>query len=362
VKDTRRILHVDLDPFLVSVERSLNPDLRGKPVIVAGDPESGAGIVAAASVEARAQGVSPGQPLAQARRLCPDALVRPGDLETYARVGEDVTEVLLGASRRLERPSSDEAYLDLSLEKNPVARAEAVKEAIQRRLGLDASLGLAGSRLAARIASRCAKPRGFLVVLPGYEASFLARYPVSALEDLPPHLETLLTEGGFPTIGSLAEANPQTLAALVGTGPAPRLQEAARGEGESPIEVASPPSFVQAEATIRDRNTDREALESVLSSLASRLCRRLRPWGLHARSLTVEVEGSLGERKRTETVEGGVSEEAVVERMALDLAGPFLAAPRTVRSLHLRLGRLTLPSSQTPLFPSSPERIRRASV
>src|SRR6185436_18807829 len=98
----RRILHVDLDPFFVSVERSLDASLRARPLIVGAGPDAASGLVAAASAEARARGVVPGQSLGTARRLCPDAVFRPGDLEAYARVSEDVTSVLLRASRRVE--------------------------------------------------------------------------------------------------------------------------------------------------------------------------------------------------------------------------------------------------------------------
>ena len=171
-------MHVDLDPFFVNVERSLDPSLRGRAVIVGGGDAS-SGLVAAASAEARAAGVRPGQSMALARRLSPDAVVREGDLDTYGRVGEDISAILLAASRRVERPSADEAYVDLTPEQpgapTPVSAAETIKDELQRRLGLDASLGLASSRLAARIASSWAKPRGLLLVLPGYEASFVGR-------------------------------------------------------------------------------------------------------------------------------------------------------------------------------------------
>src|SRR5882672_5758748 len=115
------------------------------------------------------------------------------------------------ASRRVERPSADEAYVDLTRESpsspTPVAVAESLKDELQRRLGLDASLGLATTRLAARVASTWARPRGLLVVLPGYEASFLARQPLCFLPDLPPHLETALETAGLLTLGHVAEAD-----------------------------------------------------------------------------------------------------------------------------------------------------------
>ena len=164
--------------------------------------------MAAASEEARAAGVRVGLPLAQARRLVPDAAFRRGDLDTYGRISEEVTAVLLAASRRVERPSADEAFVDLSSEPHPalphpaaravppVRAAETIRDELQRRLGLDASLGLASSRLAARIASGWAKPRGLLVVLPGYERSFVEPKPV-ALLGLPPHVEAALERAGL---------------------------------------------------------------------------------------------------------------------------------------------------------------------
>ena len=239
VKERRRsILHVDLDPFFVSVERSMDPSLRGRPVVVGGDGH-GLGFVAAVSAEAREAGVRVGMPLAQARRLTPDAAFRRGDLEAYGRVSDEVTAVLLAASRRVERPSADEAFVDLTPEAGgppPVRATETIRDELQRRLGLDVSLGLASSRLAARIASTWARPRGLLVVLPGYELSFIAGKPVSML-GLPPHLESALERNGLTTLGQLAECDEARLAAIVGPAAA-RVRAAARGEGEPPI--ASP--------------------------------------------------------------------------------------------------------------------------
>ena len=131
--------------------------------------------------------------------------------------------------------------------------AETIRDELQRRLGLDASLGLASSRLAARIASGFARPRGLLVVLPGYELSFLARQPLSTLRDLPPHLETALERGGFRTLGQVAEADDDALVQAVGAVAAPRLRAAVRGDGEEPVALAAPPASIQEEAVVRDR-------------------------------------------------------------------------------------------------------------
>ena len=354
----RSILHIDLDPFLVSVERSQDPVLRGQPVIVGGLPD-GSGIVAAASAEARTAGVRAGQTIAAARRLCPAGVFRAGDFDTYARISEEVTSILLSASRRVERPSADEAYLDLTRESgadaSPVPAAEAIKDEIQRRLGLDASLGLASSRLAARVASSWARPRGLLVVLPGYEASFLARQPVSFLPDLPPHLETALLKAGLPTLGDLVSAAPERVAEAVGAPAAERLQRTARGDGEEPIEVAAPPSWIHEEALIRDRRADRAALLEIVDSLARRAVRRLRPFALEAGAVTVEVQRADVPSRRTDHVEPGLTEEQSASALACKLAEAVVDPASTVRRVQVRLTRLQPAGLQAALFPDLPD-------
>jgi DNA polymerase-4 len=360
VKERKRsILHVDLDPFFVSVERSLDPSLRGRRVVVAGGTEPEAR-VAVASSEARAAGVRPGQSVREALRLCPDAVVRPGDLETYARVGDEVASFLLSVSRRVEQPSSDEAYLDLTPEgadaSGPVAAAESIKDQLQRRLGLDASLGLASTRLAARVASSWAKPRGLLLVLPGYESSFLAGRPLSFLE-LPPHVEAALRAAGLDTIGAVAGADEPTLSAAVGAALAPQVHAAARGENDDVIPVAAPPAIIQEEATIRDRRSDAGVLKDVLEGLVHRAAQRLRPFSLVAEQVTVEVRRREGTARRSLPLRPGAGDAAALLLAARELAEPLFEQGSRVRGLVVRLGKLSPLSAQALLFPTFPRAI-----
>ncbi len=364
---TRRILHVDLDPFFVSVERSQDASLRGRPVIIGGSAGAPFGVVAAASDEARAAGVRPGQTLATARRLCPAGAFRAGDLETYARTSEEVTAILLASSRRVERPSADEAYIDLTPETadapGPVSAAERIKDEIQRRLGLDASLGLASSRLAARVASRWARPRGLLVVLPGYEASFMRRQAIRFLPDLPPYLEAALEEAGLTNLGAILEAEDAQLAAAVGSVAAARLRDAARGVGEEPIAIAAPPNSVQEETAIRDKGSDLAALLTVVEGLATRACRKLRPFDLGAGSISVEVRRGDRSQRVSQGFDPPLADEEAVAGAAQELAGPLLDPAGPVRAVEIRLGRLSPPSSQAPLFPGlAGTHARRSSV
>jgi DNA polymerase-4 len=358
----RRILHVDLDPFLVSVERSLDPTLRGRPVVVGGGAD-GVGIVAAVSSEARALGLRPGQSVGAARRTCPQAAFRPGDLELYARFAGDVTSILQGVSRRVERPSADEAYVDLTPEApgapGAVAAAETIKDELQRRLGLDASLGLASSRLAARVASTCARPRGLLVVIPGYEASFLARQTLSFLPDLPPHLEAALCGADLLTLGDVAAASADALEALVGPLAAARLQSTARGEGEEPVAVTAPPAAIQEDSVIRDRRPDRASLETILDGLAERACARLRPFDLGAGAIALEVRRSEGTARRAETFDPVIADSETLRSVARGLALPLLDPAASVRGVQIRLGRLKRRVEQPRLFPERPPAARR---
>lgn len=345
----RSILHVDLHPFFVAVERSLDPSLRDRAVVIGGQPD-GSGVVAAASGEAQAAGVRIGQPVVMARRLCPQAAFLPGDLEAYARASQDVTSLLLTVSRRVERPSADEAYVDLTREgagaPPPVPAVEALKNELERQLGLQASLGLASSRMAARVASKWARPRGLLVVLPGYEAAFLARQPLSFLE-LPPHVEHALERAGLETLGAVAGAPDDVLAQAAGPSAA-RLRQAAQGLTEEPVALAAPPGFLREEAVVRDRRSDAAVLSEMVERLAERACRRLRPFGLEAGHVSVEVERAESVLRREETLDPPLRDEATARTVARALALPLLESG-PVRALRVKLARLATPGPQRPL-------------
>ena len=349
----RNILHIDLDPFVVSVERSLDPALRGKPVIIG--PRDGP--VAAASSEAHLLGVRPGQLVEKALQLCPDAAIRPGDLAAYARVGEQVGSILSSVSRRVERDSADEATLDLTPEgsnpRSPAAVAETLKDRLQQQLGLDASFGLAGSRLAARAASRFAKPRGLLIVLPGYERLFLDSAPLDLLDDLPAHIERLLVEAGVTTLGHLLAHDEASLSSIVGTPVAAKLLAAAAGDDEDPIAVSAPPAWVHEEAVVRDPRSDVAILAEVAADLAAQCCRRLRPHDLQVGSIAVEVEAREATSRRQLDLAPPTSDETVVRRIASGMAATLLESGRRAHRIEVRFSRLTPRDSQAPLFPEA---------
>ena len=168
-------MHVDLDAFFVSVEQVLNPELRGKPVVVGGKPDR-RGVVAAASYEARAYGLRSGMPLATASRLCPQAIFIEGSFPKYRDASQKFMAILADFSPFLEPVSLDEAYLDVtgfeSIHGSIHQMALTIKRRVKDELGLCTSVGIAGCKVVAKVASEQSKPDGLLEITRGEERSF----------------------------------------------------------------------------------------------------------------------------------------------------------------------------------------------
>jgi nucleotidyltransferase/DNA polymerase involved in DNA repair len=188
-------------------------------------------------------------------------------------------------------------------------------------------------------------------VLPGYESSFLSKQPISILADLPAQAERALRANGFALLGDLAGADQAALAAVVGRALAARLLESVSGEAETPVSMAAPPTWLQEEARVRDTHADPIALGQMLRGLADRAARRLRPFGLAAEVLTVEVaRGGVTDRRSSNLARSLSSGEALGEA-ALRLAEPILEPAASVKAIALRLSRLRTASREIPLFP-----------
>jgi DNA polymerase-4 len=181
---SRTIMHVDLDAFFVSVEQVLNPELRGKPVVVGGRPDR-RGVVAAASYEARAFGLHSGMPLATAVRLCPQAIFIEGSFPRYRDASKRFMAILADFSPFLEPMGLDEAYLDVtgfeSLHGSIHRMALTIKQRVRNELQLNASIGIASGKVIAKVASDLSKPDGLLEVPAGEERAFLAPLPIEKL-------------------------------------------------------------------------------------------------------------------------------------------------------------------------------------
>ena len=200
----RRIIHIDLDAFFVSVEQALKTELRGKPVVVGGRPDR-RGVVASASYEARKFGLHAGMPLSTAIRLCPQAIFIEGSFPKYREASQKLMAILADFSPFLESMSLDEAYLDVtgfeSIYGSIHQMAVKVKQRIKDELGLSASVGIASSKVVAKVAAELSKPDGLLEVASGNERSFLAPLPVAKLPGVGKKTEQILKGLGINTIG-----------------------------------------------------------------------------------------------------------------------------------------------------------------
>ena len=202
-------MHIDLDAFFVSVEQVLNPELRGKPVVVGGRP-GGRGVIAAASYEARAFGLHSAMPLKTASRLCPQAIFIEGSFPRYRDASQRFMAILADFTPFLEPVSLDEAYLDVtgfeSIYGSIHQMAVTIKQRINDELGLCASVGIASSKVVAKVASDLSKPDGLLEVARGEERSFLAPLSIAKLPGIGRKTERILRDLGINTIRTISYA------------------------------------------------------------------------------------------------------------------------------------------------------------
>jgi len=285
------ILHVDMDAFFVSVELLERPELRGKPVIVGGQPNQ-RGVVTAASYEARKFGVHSAMPLRTAGRLCPHAVYLDGHHAKYSEWSDRVAAILAKFSPIVEMVSIDEAYLDLSgterLHGPPLAATDKLLRAITRTTGLPCSGGLATTRLVAKVASDQAKPRGLLWVAPGSETRFLAPLSVRKIPGIGEVTERALRALSIETVEQLAAQPLEKLEKVFGQwGTA--LYRKARGGDSYEFIIDAEPKSISHNHTFGEDTEDTVALTAMLSHLSQKACKRLREAGLATRTLTLTI-------------------------------------------------------------------------
>jgi len=285
------ILHVDMDAFFVSVELLERPELRGKPVIVGGQPNQ-RGVVTAASYEARKFGVHSAMPLRTAGRLCPHAVYLDSHHAKYSEWSDRVAAILAKFSPIVEMVSIDEAYLDLSgterLHGPPLAATDNLLRTITRTTGLPCSGGLATTRLVAKVASDQAKPRGLLWVAPGSEARFLAPLSVRKIPGIGAVTERALRALSIETVEQLAAQPLEKLEKVFGQwGTA--LYRKARGGDSYEFVIDAEPKSISHNHTFGEDTDDTAQLAATLSHLSQKACKRLREAGLATRTLTLTI-------------------------------------------------------------------------
>jgi len=282
-----KIVHVDVDAFFASVEQVLDSRLRDRPVLV------GRGVVASASYEAKARGVRTAMSFREARRLCPGAVVVPGQYEHYADYAGRIGRLLGNFTPAVEAAALDDFYLDFTgtdrLYPDFAGTLQRMQQRIFTETGLSVSVGAATSKLVASVASRLNRPRGFRIVLPGAEEEFLAPLEVSKLHGIGHVHAAMLAERGIETIGQLRQVPLAALEATFGEAVGRQLWERARGRDPRAVLAPHEPKSISRETTIEGGTIDLEFLAGLIEYLAERIGNTLRAAGRQARSVALRL-------------------------------------------------------------------------
>ncbi|MFG2339941.1 DNA polymerase IV [Streptomyces yangpuensis] len=318
------ILHLDMDAFYASVEQASKPSLRGKAVIVGGlGPR---GVVATASYEARRFGVHSAMPTAQARRLCPNGAYLIPRFTLYRQVSDVVMAMLRELSPLVEPLSLDEAFVDLEAggvafdSDSARATGERLRADIRAATGLSGSVGLAGSKMLAKVASEEAKPAGLLLIEPGTERELLAPMSVRTLPGVGPATGEHLRRAGITTVGELVEAGEDELVRMIGRAHGAGLYRMALGLDDRAVVAERDAKSVSVEDTFDVDLHDRVRIRGEVQRLADRCVTRLRGSGHSGRTIVLKVRRyDFSTLTRSETLRGPTDDPGVVREAAARL-------------------------------------------
>ena len=357
----RTILCLDLDAFYASVEELLHPQWRGRPILVGARPEE-RGVVASCSYAARAFGVHSAMPMAQALRLCPQAIVAPPHFAVYSEHSTRVMDVLRSSGCPMEQVSVDEVFLDAThcslLWGDPLSLAASLKSQIREEVGLPCTVGVAANKLVAKIASNHGKPDGLVHVPAGEESQFLAPIPVSKLWGVGPKSVERLQALGIRSIGDLQKASLEMLRGEFGQW-ALEMQRKALGVDSSLIETDHLPKSFSRETTFAQDLGDMEKLKHVLLSLCEEVGHDLRTEGMQARTIAIKLRWPSFETITRQTTPGKATDStSEIYRAAASLLRAAWKPGARVRLLGVRAANL-VSGKQLDLFDAQGDRHTR---
>lgn len=330
----RTIAHLDMDAFYVAVELLRRPELRGKPVIVAGrGPRA---VVTTASYEARPYGIGSAMPVAHARRLCDHLVHLPVDMAHYQDRSREVMGLIADVGVPTQPVSLDEVYLDLSAVSDPVARMSGLVREIRARLHLDASVGVGPNKLVAKVASDAEKPRGFVVLTREQAAKRFADDPPRLLPGIGPKTAERLRAMGIETIGDLQRLPLELLVQRFGPTHGGGLHDRAHFRDDSPVARGEAKSR-SVETTFDHDIADRARLEDVLVDQSRRLGEALQARGRAGRTIGIKVRlDDWTTVTRVHSIAAPTDDPAVIAQHAVALLRAY-DPPRPVRLIGVRV-------------------------
>jgi DNA polymerase IV len=325
-----------MDAFYASIEQRDNPSLRGRPVVVGGEP-SGRGVVAAASYEARAFGIHSAMPMSRAVRLCGDLVIVPPDFRKYHRVSESIFSIYRSVTPLVEPLSLDEAYLDVTEnawgEPLGMVVARRLKEAVREATSLTVSAGVAPNKFLAKVASAWKKPDGLTVIAPERVDQFLESLRVDALWGVGPKTARRLRAAGLVRLTDVRNTDLETLQGLVGS-MAEWLQQLSRGVDDRRVEPHRETKSSGSENTFAQDLTDLDEIRTEVARMAERAAHWLARHGLYARTITLKVRyANFHTVTRSHSEVPSTQEAERLVARALDLVARTEAGVRPVRLL-----------------------------
>ena len=346
----RKIIHVDMDAFYASVEQRDDPSLRGKPLAVGGSAQRG--VVAAASYEARAFGVRSAMPSVTAKRRCPDLLFVKPRFDVYKAVSLQIREIFAEHTDIIEPLSLDEAYLDVTENKQGITSATAIAEAIRRRIrevtGLTASAGVSYNKFLAKLASDHRKPDGLFVVTPAMGAAFVETLPVGRFHGVGPATVAKMERLGILTGADLKSQSLAFLQERFGK-IGPYYYGISRGIDERPVRANRIRKSVGAENTFSADLHTPDAMREALGPIIDKVWRHCEGAGTRGRTVTLKVKyADFRQITRALSSAAPVGSRAEIERAAFRLIDDLPADPRGVRLLGVTLSALTNETRAAP--------------
>ena len=318
----RQIIHVDMDAFYAAVEQRDNPELRGKPVVIGGKPNS-RGVASTCSYEARKYGIHSAMPLAEAYRRCPQALFLPVNSRKYRQVSDQLRGIFQTYTPLVEPLSLDEAFLDVTASRAlfgaAIEIAQTIKQRIKLELDLTASVGVAPNKFLAKLASDLRKPDGFVVVESDKVQSFLDPLPVERIWGVGRRTAERLHSLNIKQVRDLRLLDKGYLAKLFGVSGA-QLYQLARGIDDRTVEAGREAKSIGREVTFAQDIADKEELQTTLLELAVDVGRQLRKEALRAKTVSVKARYSdFRTVTRSHTLDGSTNldEDIYAEACAL---------------------------------------------